>query len=237
MRKIRGEKLLAKNLEKLKALEQLQLLEAENKIKRERETFKVPKNLPKVEVEMIDITTKTENEVNEIPQEELNESMSVMLDESRSVFPCMHAALTRMCHVRGARTDKCFIPALFAHADGDDFVLAHLSKHLYERYSGDKNIITFGGDHNSPRPAFFFDSVGIFFYNVLIENAEVEAVEKAAPNIVLVATDNLIDRIWDDQPAPPAGKAIPHPIEFAGEKSGDKRTRIAAAITTSWVAS
>ena len=60
--------------------------------------------------------------------------------------------------------------------------------------------------------------------------AEVEAVEKAAPNIVLVATDNLIDRIWDDQPAPPAGKAIPHPIEFAGEKSGDKRTRIAAAI-------
>ena len=27
------------------------------------------------------------------------------------------------------------------------------------RYSGDKNIITFGGDHNSPRPAFFFDSV------------------------------------------------------------------------------
>ena len=86
----------------------------------------------------------------------LNESMSVMLDESRSVFPCMHAALTRMCHVRGARTDKCFIPALFAHADGDDFVLAHHSKHLYERYSGDKNIITFGGDHNSPRPAFFF---------------------------------------------------------------------------------
>ena len=54
--------------------------------------------------------------------------------------------------------DKCFIPALFAHADGDDFVLAHHSKHLYERYSGDKNIITFGGDHNSPRPAFFFVS-------------------------------------------------------------------------------
>ncbi|KAJ1484529.1 Alpha/Beta hydrolase protein [Baffinella frigidus] len=74
-------------------------------------------------------------------------------------------------------SDKCFIPALFAHADGDDFVLAHHSKHLYERYSGDKNIITFGGDHNSPRPAFFFDSVGIFFYNVLIENAEIEAVE------------------------------------------------------------
>jgi hypothetical protein len=34
-------------------------------------------NLPKVDVEMIDITTKTENEVNEIPQEEANEEMSV----------------------------------------------------------------------------------------------------------------------------------------------------------------
>jgi len=78
-------------------------------------------------------------------------------------------------------SDKCFIPALFAHADGDDFVLAHHSKHLYERYSGDKNIITFGGDHNSPRPAFFFDSVGIFFHNVLIENAELEASEAPPP--------------------------------------------------------
>ena len=33
--------------------------------------------MPKVEVEMIDITTKTENEVNEVPQEEINEEMSV----------------------------------------------------------------------------------------------------------------------------------------------------------------
>ena len=47
--------------------------------------------------------------------------------------------------------------------------------------SGDKNIITFGGDHNSPRPAFFFDSVGIFFHNVLIENAELEAAEPMSP--------------------------------------------------------
>jgi hypothetical protein len=49
--------------------------------------------------------------------------------------------------------------------------------------SGDKNIITFGGDHNSPRPAFFFDSVGIFFHNVLIENAELEAAEPMSPQI------------------------------------------------------
>ena len=29
---------------------------------------------------------------------------------------------------------RSFIPALFAHADGDDFVLAHHSKHLYDRF-------------------------------------------------------------------------------------------------------
>lgn len=32
---------------------------------------------------------------------------------------------------------------------------------------GDKNIIRFDGDHNSPRPQFYFDSITIFFHNVL----------------------------------------------------------------------
>lgn len=32
---------------------------------------------------------------------------------------------------------------------------------------GDKNIIKFDGDHNSPRPQFYFDSITIFFHNVL----------------------------------------------------------------------
>lgn len=32
---------------------------------------------------------------------------------------------------------------------------------------GDKNIIRFEGDHNSPRPQFYFDSISIFFNNVL----------------------------------------------------------------------
>ena len=32
---------------------------------------------------------------------------------------------------------------------------------------GDKNLIKFEGDHNSPRPQFYYDSVSIFFYNVL----------------------------------------------------------------------
>lgn len=32
---------------------------------------------------------------------------------------------------------------------------------------GEKNIIKFEGDHNSPRPQFYFDSISIFFNNVL----------------------------------------------------------------------
>lgn len=32
---------------------------------------------------------------------------------------------------------------------------------------GDKNLIKFDGDHNSARPQFYYDSVSIFFYNVL----------------------------------------------------------------------
>ena len=38
---------------------------------------------------------------------------------------------------------------------------------MYEAYAGDKNIIKFEGDHNSNRPAFFFDSAVIFLTNTL----------------------------------------------------------------------
>lgn len=62
---------------------------------------------------------------------------------------------------------ECFIPALFACATGDDFILPHHTQDLYEKYAGDKNIVRFEGDHNSPRPEFFFNSVVIFFHNTL----------------------------------------------------------------------
>ena len=38
---------------------------------------------------------------------------------------------------------------------------------LWYLWQGDKNIIKFEGDHNSPRPQFYFDSISIFFNNVL----------------------------------------------------------------------
>ncbi|GJU51177.1 alpha/beta hydrolases superfamily protein [Tanacetum coccineum] len=60
-----------------------------------------------------------------------------------------------------------FVPVLFGHAVDDDFIHPHHSDRIYEAYMGDKNIIKFEGDHNSPRPQFYFDSINIFFHNVL----------------------------------------------------------------------
>lgn len=62
---------------------------------------------------------------------------------------------------------SCFVPVLFGHAIDDDFIRPHHSERIFEVYMGDKNIIKFEGDHNSPRPQFYFDSISIFFKNVL----------------------------------------------------------------------
>ncbi|KAJ1428795.1 Serine aminopeptidase, S33 [Sesbania bispinosa] len=62
---------------------------------------------------------------------------------------------------------SCFAPALLGHAIDDDFIRPHHSDRILEAYMGDKNIIKFEGDHNSPRPQFYFDSINIFFHNVL----------------------------------------------------------------------
>lgn len=62
---------------------------------------------------------------------------------------------------------SCFVPVLIGHATDDDFIQPHHSERIYDAYVGDKNIIKFEGDHNSPRPQFYFDSITIFFHNVL----------------------------------------------------------------------
>lgn len=72
----------------------------------------------------------------------------------RSLSPIKHA-------------HKCFIPALFVAAEGDEFVPAEHSKKIYEKYAGDKNLIIVDGDHNSTRPKFLYDSVSIFLTQVL----------------------------------------------------------------------
>lgn len=60
---------------------------------------------------------------------------------------------------------------------------------------------------------------------------EIDGIRAALPaHIALVPCDNLIDRIWNDRPAPPQAPARAHPMELAGESSETKRTRIAASL-------
>ena len=60
---------------------------------------------------------------------------------------------------------------------------------------------------------------------------EIATLEKSAQtHFTLVPSPNLVDRVWHDRPAPPAEPARAHPIELSGEKSGDKRNRLAKAL-------
>mmetsp|Transcript_31506 Transcript_31506/g.30070 ORF Transcript_31506/g.30070 Transcript_31506/m.30070 type:complete len:505 (+) Transcript_31506:100-1614(+) len=63
--------------------------------------------------------------------------------------------------------DRCFIPALFVAAEGDEFVPPHHSQKIYAQYAGDKNVIIVEGDHNSNRPKFLYDSASIFLVRIL----------------------------------------------------------------------
>jgi Xaa-Pro aminopeptidase len=49
---------------------------------------------------------------------------------------------------------------------------------------------------------------------------------EGGPVMVAVET-NPIDAIWTDRPAPPMAPAVPHPVEFAGRTSAEKRAEIA----------
>lgn len=62
---------------------------------------------------------------------------------------------------------RCFIPAYFAAATGDNFIRPSHTEALHSKYAGDKSLVKIEGDHNTPRPQFFLDSVAIFFYNTL----------------------------------------------------------------------
>lgn len=81
----------------------------------------------------------------------------------------------------GATLDLIAAPA--GHAEQDTFVSKAHSEKLHKAYAGDKNLITFEGDHNSHRPQFFYASVLIFLSNVLQLDEpmpEREAAETAA---------------------------------------------------------
>ncbi|OIQ32273.1 MAG: X-Pro aminopeptidase [Alphaproteobacteria bacterium MedPE-SWcel] len=48
--------------------------------------------------------------------------------------------------------------------------------------------------------------------------------------ITLTGTDNLVDRVWQDQPKPPMTAVTPHPEIYAGESATAKAARLAADL-------
>ncbi|MEH6361733.1 MAG: aminopeptidase P family N-terminal domain-containing protein, partial [Amylibacter sp.] len=50
-------------------------------------------------------------------------------------------------------------------------------------------------------------------------------------NVELVATDNLIDHIWHDQPAAPMDKMVPHLLDYAGLPHTEKIDTAAKVLT------
>ena len=96
--------------------------------------------------------------------------------------------------------ERCFIPALFCHAENDTFVNVHHSHDLYAVYAGEKRITIVSGDHNSARPDYFLDSVAIFFYNTLhVENLKSLNYDDKIGDINNFKEDNEEDKNKDDK--------------------------------------
>ena len=60
--------------------------------------------------------------------------------------------------------------------------------------------------------------------------SEIDDLRKQLPNIILQPVENMVDAIWEDQPAPPDAPFTAHPLEHAGESHGDKRQNLAKSL-------
>lgn len=59
---------------------------------------------------------------------------------------------------------------------------------------------------------------------------QMRGLERGLGAVALRLCDNLVDRVWDDQPAPPMGAVFAQPVELAGEAHGDKIARLAKGL-------
>lgn len=75
---------------------------------------------------------------------------------------------------------------------------------------------------------------GIVAYDPWLHTkGQIEALETelAKTAIELRPMDNLIDAIWQDQPAPPTGLMVPHPLEYSGQRHAEKISQVAGILT------
>lgn len=61
---------------------------------------------------------------------------------------------------------------------------------------------------------------------------DIEALRKglAGSDIALMPTENLVDAVWEDRPAPPASPVRIHSVEHAGQSHADKRAALAGDL-------
>ena len=73
---------------------------------------------------------------------------------------------------------------------------------------------------------------GIVGYDPMLHSYdEITKLEAAiAPDITLRQSPNIVDAIWQDRPQPPTEKIRPHPLEFAGQTSEEKRKALAGKL-------
>ena len=90
---------------------------------------------------------------------------------------------------------------------------------------------------DEPPPDWIADNLpkgGKLAYDPWMHTASgVEALQSAvakAGGTLVPCTDNPLDAVWDDQPAPPMGAVSAHPLEHAGETAEAKRERIAEGL-------
>lgn len=91
-----------------------------------------------------------------------------------------------------SHVDMCFIPALFATGDADDFIHPHHCYELHERYAGDKEIVQFAGDHHSGRTPEFFERAALFLHERLSQVAgHLERSSESAESRKLVLPEHI----------------------------------------------
>ena len=62
------------------------------------------------------------------------------------------------------------------------------------------------------------------------EIAKIESLESAEPVELVALDEHPVDALWSDRPDVTPGDPYPHPIEFAGESSSDRRAKIAESL-------
>ncbi|MCU6664586.1 aminopeptidase P family protein [Silvania hatchlandensis] len=87
--------------------------------------------------------------------------------------------------------------------------------------------------HNDPLPAWLTQHVAagarIAFEALLMTNAQFEGLNASHCDLVPL-NDSPFDVLWQDRPAPPTGAIREMPVEISGERSANKRQRVAALL-------